>query len=243
MLVWVKMLTVLLLLAGGAGEFDDLRVAGVVGDPCDGEASLLGGRAEGGVGEAALARGFLVIAQAIGQPRAQRSIRRRIRILTRAPGVLQRLQDPIEQLLHIGIEIGQRHLDLGGLHPLQHRRGSLRCRAVVAGRVISCRIAWADNIGGWGFNDCFRLPLGHVIARFSRRRVSGVGDDRLLMQIGQGGATCGIRIQDPGKGRDQVGASGAGDPRHQHMAAGTDIKVSPPSEAVNQHPCYTHRHL
>ncbi len=116
----------------------------------------------------------------------------------------------------------------------------MRCRAVVARRVLFCRIVWADNIGGWGFHDCFRLSLDHVSARFSRRRVSAVGDDRPLMQIGQGGATRGIRIQDPGKGCDQVGASGAGDPRYQRMAAGTHIKVSPASEAVNQHPCYTH---
>lgn len=53
------------------------------------------------------------------------------------------------------------------------------------------------------------------------------------MQIGQHGATRGIRIQDQGKGGDQVGASGAGDPRHQHMAAGTRIEMSPASEAFN----------
>ncbi len=95
-----------------------------------------------------------------------------------------------------------------------------------------------DN--GWGSDDCFRLSLGHVTDRFSRCGVGAVEDDPPLMQIGQRGASRGIRMQDPGKGGDQVGASGAWNPRHQHMAAGTHIKVSPTSEAFNQHPGYTH---
>ena len=121
----------------------------------------------------------------------------------------------------------------GGVPGLQ--TGGVRppCGAVVAGRFLFRCTFRADNISGWGFGDCFRLPLGHVTNRLSRGRAGTVEDDRPLMQIGQRGATRGIRIQDPGKGGDQVGASCAGDPRHQHMAAGTHIEMSPASEAFN----------
>ena len=139
---------------------------------------------------------------------------------------VERLKEPVAELLELGIELHEGHLNLAV-------RGD--------GVTVALRVGGHLDLGLCGWRVIIRrsrcavvLVVGvAVVDRRGALAVAGCCAGALLADIGQRGLDPNERrVQQPGERDDDVAASSPGDTGEQHVSTRAKVEVGPPPEVV-----------
>jgi hypothetical protein len=162
-----------------------------------------------------------VVADAVAKPHTQGSVRHRVARLLDLAVAVERLKEPVAQLLELRIGLHESHLNLAV-------RGD--------GVTVALRVGGHLDVGLCGRRSRCAVALVVGVAVVDPRgalAAAGCCAGALLADIGQRGLDPNERrVQQPGERDDDVAASSPGDTGEQHVSTRVKVAVGPPQEVV-----------